>query len=174
MNDQIKLLQNEKQATLDAIEIARQELKNLYDEMNRLKSITDDKDGKIADLDAAVDYRYDQMEQYEQDILSKQQRIKELQNQLAYMLNRSAPPKFQIYKPVPGDVVDEALAEYINQYGSPVPWKREGPGRYLYGTKKVNVTFMRQNLIIKVGGGSMVVEEFIATYEAIELAKLNY
>ena len=89
-------------------------------------------------------------------------------------MNRAAPAKFQIYKPIAGDIVDEKLAEYINQYGSPVPWVRDAAGNYTYGTKKVNVKFMRNNLIIKVGGGSMVVEEFIATYEDIELAKLNY
>jgi len=44
----------------------------------------------------------------------------------------------------------------------------------MYGSKKVNVKYMRQNLIIKVGGGSMMVEEFVATYEDIELAKMNY
>jgi hypothetical protein len=33
---------------------------------------------------------------------------------------------------------------------------------------------MRNNLIIKVGGGSMMVEEFVANYEDIELAKMNY
>ena len=73
-----------------------------------------------------------------------------------------------------GDIVDMHLAEYINMYGSPVPWTRDGAGNYTYGTKKVNVKYMRNNLIIKVGGGSMMVEEFIATCEDIELAKLNY
>lgn len=90
------------------------------------------------------------------------------------MLNKKAPPKFQIYHPIKGDIVDMHLAEYINMYGSPVPWTRDGAGNYTYGTKKVNVKYMRNNLIIKVGGGSMMVEEFIATYEDIELAKLNY
>jgi hypothetical protein len=33
---------------------------------------------------------------------------------------------------------------------------------------------MRNNLIIKVGGGSMMVEEFVANYEDIEIAKMNY
>ena len=30
------------------------------------------------------------------------------------------------------------------------------------------------HLIVKVGGGSMKVEEFVANYEDIELAKMNY
>jgi len=75
---------------------------------------------------------------------------------------------------VKGDEIDERLAEYINNYGSPVPWRRISSGIYTYGTKKVSVKYMRSHLIIKVGGGSMMVEEFAANYEDIELAKMNY
>lgn len=77
------------------------------------------------------------------------------------------------YKAVCGDEVDMKLAEYINKYGTPVPWKRISEGVYMYGTKRVTVKFLRNNLIIKVGGGSMMLEEFIANYEDIEIAKLN-
>jgi hypothetical protein len=66
------------------------------------------------------------------------------------------------------------LADYINEFGSPVPWKRISEGNYIYGTKKVSVKYMRNHLIIKVGGGSMMAEEFVANYEDIELAKINY
>lgn len=72
------------------------------------------------------------------------------------------------------DIVDERLADYINEYGSPVPWKRISEGNYIYGSKKVSVKYMRNHLIIKVGGGSMMAEEFVANYEDIELAKINY
>ena len=67
-----------------------------------------------------------------------------------------------------------AIAEYVATFGSPVPWKRISQGNYLYGSKKVSVKFLRNNLIIKVGGGSMMIEEFVANYEDIELAKMNY
>jgi len=83
-------------------------------------------------------------------------------------------PKNQHYVPIKGDEVDEMLAEYINGFGSPVPWTRLSYSNYTYGTKKVNVKYMRQHLVIKVGGGSMMVEEFVANYEDIELAKMNY
>ena len=55
-----------------------------------------------------------------------------------------------------------------------MPWKRISPNNYLYGSKKVSVKYMRMHLIIKVGGGNMMVEEFVANYEDIELAKMNY
>ena len=117
------------------------------------------------------------MEKLEEEIAIKNEIIADLQAQLNALLNRKAPPKKpknQFYVPVKNDLVDERLADYINEFGSPVPWKRISEGNYIYGTKKVSVKYMRNHLIIKVGGGSMMAEEFVANYEDIELAKINY
>jgi len=96
---------------------------------------------------------------------------------LRLLLNQKVVPqkvqRIGHYVPVKGDEIDMKLAEYINEFGTPVPWKRMNEGIYMYGTKKVSVKYLRQNLIIKVGGGSMMLEEFIANYEDIEIAKLN-
>jgi len=117
------------------------------------------------------------MEELERGLNEKTQIIKQLERQLAQLMNRKPEPvrpANQIYIPVKGDEIDERLAEYINANGTPVPWKRISQGNYTYGTKKVSVKYMRMHLIIKVGGGSMMVEEFAANYEDIELAKMNY
>mmetsp|Transcript_5439 Transcript_5439/g.8427 ORF Transcript_5439/g.8427 Transcript_5439/m.8427 type:complete len:118 (+) Transcript_5439:1892-2245(+) len=117
------------------------------------------------------------MERLEEEIAIKSVIIRDLQNQLNALLNRKPEPvrpQNQFYIPVKGDLIDEKLAEYINEYGSPVPWKRISEGNYMYGSKKVSVKYMRNHLIIKVGGGTMMVEEFVANYEDIEMAKINY
>ena len=116
------------------------------------------------------------MEKIEEEISAKDELLKELQRKLNALLNRKpvAKPVSIKYKGVKGDEIDMALAEYINLYGSPVPWKRTSIQNYLYGTKKVIVKWIRQNLVIKVGGGSMMIQEFVATYEDIELAKMEY
>jgi uncharacterized coiled-coil protein SlyX len=134
----------------------------------------EDRDQIIMDLDIRIDEKYDQMEELEHMIALKEQEIKELQMQLSSILNKKAPIKFSIYKPVKDDEVDLKLAELINIHGSPVPWIRDSAGNYKYGSKRVNVKYLRSNLIIKVGGGSMNFEEFVETYEDIELAKLNF
>lgn len=92
------------------------------------------------------------------------------------LLNKKPEPVRQRignYIPVKGDEIDMKLADYINEFGTPVPWKRVSEGVYWYGTKKVTVKIIRGNLIIKVGGGYMKLEVFIANYEDIEIAKLN-
>ena len=178
METQIKLLQQEKQITIVEIKKNQKELEDLIRLLNQKKAEIDAKDVIIAQLEMQIDDLYLQMEALEQEIEWKNERIRELENQLRMLLNKK-PEKVQVvqrignYIPVKGDEVDEKLAEYINEFGTPVPWKRISAGNYMYGTKKVTVKYMRQNLIIKVGGGSMVLEEFIANYEDIEIAKLN-
>ena len=69
-----------------------------------------------------------------------------------------------LYSAIKGDLVDELLAKYINLTQCPVPIKRLGNGYYLFGTKKIFAKIMNGKLVIRVGGGFMVIEEFIAAY----------
>jgi len=52
------------------------------------------------------------------------------------------------YVGVKGDEIDIKLAEYVGEFGTPVPWKRLSEGVYMYGTKKVLVKYLRCKLII--------------------------
>ena len=78
----------------------------------------------------------------------------------------------QLYNALKGDLVDELLAKYINLTNCPVPIKRLGNGYYLFGTKKIFAKIMNGKLVIRVGGGFMVIEEFIATYADVEAKKM--
>jgi len=51
----------------------------------------------------------------------------------------------------------------------PVPVKRIGDGYYIFGTKKIYAKIMNGKLVIRVGGGFMVIEEFIAAYGDMEI-----
>lgn len=64
------------------------------------------------------------------------------------------------------------LSHYINQANCPVPIRKLGNGFYLFGTKKIFAKIMNGKLVIRVGGGYMVIEEFIATYAEQEMAKI--
>ena len=144
--------------------------------MKAKKAEIDALDSEVAEYNAKIDALYDEMEKIEEEISAKDELLKELQRKLNSILNKKTVerPRNIRYSGIKGDEIDEALAEYINLYGSPVPWKRISVQNYLYGSKKVNVKYIRNNLVIKVGGGSMMIQEFIATYEDIELAKMNY
>ena len=77
-------------------------------------------------------------------------------------------------QPLPrGDLLDELLGNYINLMDCPVPIKKLGNGYYIFGTRKIYAKILNGKLVIRVGGGYMVIEEFISTYADQELNKIN-
>lgn len=77
------------------------------------------------------------------------------------------------YRAIQGDLVDEMLAQYINLANCPVPIRRLGGGYYMFGTRKIYAKIMNGKLVIRVGGGYMIIEEFIAAYAEQEVARMN-
>lgn len=74
--------------------------------------------------------------------------------------------------PQSGDDVDALLAEYLKFSNCDVPIWKIGGGYYIFGTKKIYAKIMNGKLVIRVGGGYMVIDEFIATYGDIEWNKI--
>ena len=77
------------------------------------------------------------------------------------------------HQPIKGDILDNMLFQYINAANCGVPIRRLGNGFYLFGTKKIWAKSLNGKLVIKVGGGYMVIEEFIAVYADSEMAKIT-
>jgi len=66
---------------------------------------------------------------------------------------------------VKGDAVDEALADYINNMEDKsklkVMFLRVNPGVYQFGSKKICIKVEQGKINIRVGGGFMIIDEFI-------------
>jgi FtsZ-binding cell division protein ZapB len=77
------------------------------------------------------------------------------------------------YVAASGDEVDQLLAKYINLHECPVPITRLGGGYYMFGTRKIYAKVMNGRLVIRVGGGYMIIDEFIETYATVELKKME-
>jgi hypothetical protein len=77
------------------------------------------------------------------------------------------------YVPVKEDPVDVALAMYVNHREEflAVPFAREDHEIYHFGTKRIFVKMEKGKIIIRVGGGFMLIDEFIEIYTPIELEK---
>jgi hypothetical protein len=75
------------------------------------------------------------------------------------------------YIPVKGDPIDEMMAKYLNECPYYVPVKRLGEGQYMYGSKKIFAKIMNGKLIIRVGGGYMLIDEFLKNYAEQERDK---
>ena len=77
------------------------------------------------------------------------------------------------FVPTKGDDIDALLADAMNQFGSEIPLTRLGGGFYLFGTRKIYAKIMNGRLVVRVGGGYMVIDEFLATYSDMELIRIN-
>ena len=77
------------------------------------------------------------------------------------------------YRPDPGDQTDMALGAYLAANLVQVPFVREEPGVYRFGTKRVFIRLEQGNIIIRVGGGYMHLDEFVDIYTPLEMEKLR-
>ncbi len=95
----------------------------------------------------------------------EERRRRELEEQ------KKVPEPRKWYIPVKGDPVDEMMAKYLNECEYYVPVKRQAEGQYMYGSKKIFAKIMNGKLIIRVGGGYMLIDEFLKNYAEIEREK---
>lgn len=112
-------------------------------------------------MQAAIAEKDSEIDELNRILQERLKRIKELQALL----------KGSTYVAVKGDLIDEMLAKYIQN--CPVPVKRLGGGFYLFGLKKIFAKILNGKLVIRVGGGYMIIEKFIETYADQELQKLR-
>ena len=54
-----------------------------------------------------------------------------------------------------------------------VPIRREEPGFYMFGTRKIYAKVMNNKLVVRVGGGFMSFQDFINTYAIAEQKRIN-
>eukprot|EP01016_Furgasonia_blochmanni_P049025 TRINITY_DN7394_c0_g2_i4.p1 TRINITY_DN7394_c0_g2~~TRINITY_DN7394_c0_g2_i4.p1 ORF type:complete len:853 (+),score=309.08 TRINITY_DN7394_c0_g2_i4:25-2559(+) len=71
------------------------------------------------------------------------------------------------YSPNKGDEVDQQLGDYLNQNHVPVKFIRIGEGQYKFGTRRIFVKILRGRLVIRVGGGYLLIEEFLRLYTCL-------
>lgn len=119
------------------------------------------------DLSQSVAKKIDEIEEMEA-LLKDKDKIIEIMNMK--IRDKQKRPVFQLPK---GDLLDQMLSHYINQANCPVPIRKIGNGFYLFGTKKIYAKILNGKLVIRVGGGFMIIEEFIATYAEAEMNKIN-
>ena len=64
-----------------------------------------------------------------------------------------AKPKTSPYKAAKGDEADMLLAEFLQEQDGHLEVVRIGPGKYMFGSKKISAKVMNGKLFVRVGGG---------------------
>jgi hypothetical protein len=155
---------------LKASEDSRSQLTKYYAE--KLKSFEDlerqmqEREESLAQQDLQ---RYLNLTDHLQQQLLEEMDSLKRRVQTVPVYSQSAP----LYTPVKGDEVDQRLADFLNAREPPVavPFRRDEPGVYYFGTKKVFIKIEQGRIIIRVGGGFMRIDEFIDIYTPLELAR---
>ena len=80
---------------------------------------------------------------------------------------------FEPYIAKMNDEIDKKLGEFLNKNKVPIKFIRTAEGCYCFGSKNINVKIMNFKLVVRIGGGFMMLEEFIKIYAMQELMKLR-
>lgn len=116
----------------------------------------------VDQLDQLVQAREADLAQIEADLDVCNQQIDFLHERIIQQGKNKKPAK--LFTGKKGDMLDELLGNYINETGCPVPIQRLGNGFYMFGTRKIFAKVLNGRLVIRVGGGFMVIEEFIQAH----------
>lgn len=163
---------------LDERKECENQLKKLQNESSQLKKEYEMKcgdngkrDQKASNVEKEVEMREKKIETLTDILNQKDDILREIEEKIRKSGGEGLAQS--MYSAFKGDLVDELLAKYINMTQCPVPIKRLGNGYYLFGSKKIFAKIMNGKLVIRVGGGFMVIEEFIATYSDAEMKKIQ-
>jgi HK97 family phage major capsid protein len=146
-------------------------------EIEELEAELAEKDAMVKSLEDTLKEKDEEVDQLEQILKDKDDMIAELERQLEELEKAKQKPEPKPkaepkpkpavdanYRAKKGDMVDELLAKYLEGINCRVPFKRLGDGYYLFGTRKIYCKILNGKLVVRVGGGYMIIEEFIQTY----------
>ncbi|CAI2359822.1 unnamed protein product [Moneuplotes crassus] len=184
-SEQIAIAKQEIEFLRKEIEQKSKLVGDLEYEVEQRRNLIIDLREEIAEKNLIIDeleQPRDEIDTIEMLIKEKDDIIRELEAQIR---NRSIRTKSTIketirvessssgFTPDSGDNVDVMLHDYIQGAEHSIPFKKLGGGHYMFGTKKIYAKIMNGNLVVKVGGGFMSIEEFIEAYGESELEKVK-
>lgn len=159
---------------LEDLEIAKrvQTIENKNEELLSAQAEFEELKLELAERQQTILELGNQIAEIEQNLLLQQQEEERRRLEEEARLRQLPKPK-QKYIPIKGDKVDEKMATYINDFALDVPFHRIGEGQYMFGSRKIFAKIMNDKLVIRVGGGYMVIDEFLQTYGTMEMEKIE-
>jgi predicted nuclease with TOPRIM domain len=147
---------DEKQRQIDGLKL---ELEKRQREFEELQGVLREALGEGQDLDGMIDQR---------DRL-----IKELEDELKGGEGRLKESNASRFVPASGDDLDAMIHDYLRSINCDIPIKKIGGGYYIFGTKKIYAKIMNNKLVIRIGGGYCLIDEFVANYADSERTKIQ-
>lgn len=112
----------------------------------------------------------------EEELYEAKQSQLELMQQCQDLDNELSTAHCRVYVPKRGDAIDQELGRFLNTYPEREQMKilflRESEGVYQFGSRRVYVKIEKGNqVLVRVGGGYMHIEDFIQQYTPEETEK---
>eukprot|EP01022_Parablepharisma_sp_SALTPOND_P036607 TRINITY_DN999_c0_g1_i13.p1 TRINITY_DN999_c0_g1~~TRINITY_DN999_c0_g1_i13.p1 ORF type:complete len:945 (+),score=193.94 TRINITY_DN999_c0_g1_i13:2164-4998(+) len=121
---------------------------------------------QLEELNAAIKPKTEENESLKRSLAKCRTEIAELKAQ--------ANDKEKVRSPAQDlDTVDQMLVQHMNKARCPVTLRKLGQGEYIFGTRKILAKIHNGKLAIRVGGGYLLIEEFLKIYTSHELGKLE-
>ena len=86
----------------------------------------------------------------------------------------------EIYVPMKHDPIDQKLCKFLNaSSGGMEPtfsrtlFRREGEGIYMFGTKKIYLKLLNDNIMVRIGGGYQALDEFVKYHGEEEMNRIQ-
>ena len=163
----------------------RELIKEKEKEIQELRNLLNEKDIKLKENDEKMRESIRQVDVFsselkmiktiketlEKEAIARITQIDYLKDQIINNANNNS--GVHQYTPDTSDKIDQMFAQYINMVNCPIKLTRVGDGQYIFGSKKIYAKIQNERLIIRVGGGFMMIDEFLSTYTGSELAKIN-
>jgi len=108
------------------------------------------------------------------ELLEKERYIEDLKKQIMETrLQEDASPVLDNIHIDVIDDIDRMMLDYVKKWNCHVPITRIGGGYYLFGTRKIYAKILNGKLVIRVGGGYMIITEFLDQYSEVEMNKIE-
>lgn len=133
------------------------------DEIERHEQSKDELKGDLGDFNTKLQDMEEELYGVRKQLLTTEQHMQKL---------------LFAYIPKKGDIIEEALADFVNTYPEQEKMKilflRESEGVYRFGQKRVFIKVEKgNNLKVRVGGGFMHINDFIEQYSMTEADKIE-
>ena len=140
------------------IQVLQKELEDAMLDLDDFKNESAERDRKVNDIKKQIQDLKDERARAEAEEAERRRQASEVEP-----IQPKPAPVVAKYKAMKGDPVDEKMAEWINRYNLDVPLIRldqEIKGeyrRYQFGSRKIQAKILNDKLVIKVGGGFMLI-----------------
>jgi len=138
-------------------------------EMEELKARNKISEGKLHELSLKLlqqNKKAHDLDIQQQKALNENEKLKqELQHyktELEKYNNLFTSPRNSSEQENEADQIDKMFESYLNAMHIQVKYKKIGKGQYIIGAKKISVRIKKDRLVIRVGGGYMMIEDFLS------------